>query len=404
MQKLTRRDFVRQTSLATSVLSFDSIGKDHFSPAISTKGCTKVYHLKGGSPEIDGIKGLSVPSQKSQDPDGNEFTLMPTEGEQVPVQTWNTASRPDGSLKCSAIAPDAPSTEYYEISAGRPAPHETPIHVEKTTGRLLIDAGILRSGILGVVILCLLIFGCQSSSEQTAQWKKSQLLFEDTGTRNWQENWMLDGTRARVINSNDGMELIAGPEHGNDTCHTVLWTKQSFEGNICIEYDYTRTDTATRCVNILYFLATGKGDTLYPTDISLWNDKRRVPHMRTYYNNMNTYHISYAAYPANQYSGDEDYIRMRRYMPDNQGLDGTEIAGDHFTTGLFKPNETYHIEVFKYNDAVEMHIQNKVNKAEHLVCKWDLSGIPPCDSGRIGLRHMYTRSARYKDVKVWEIL
>jgi len=66
-----------------------------------------------------------------------------------------------------------------------------------------------------------------------------------------------------------GMELLAGTEHGNDTCHTVLWTKPSFKGNICIEYDYTRTDTVTRCVNILYFHATGNGEPDYPADIQL---------------------------------------------------------------------------------------------------------------------------------------
>ncbi len=244
---------------------------------------------------------------------------------------------------------------------------------------------------------------CQNSTDKGGPWKKSSLLFEDKGTGDWQEKWMLDGQRAKVVNSEEGMELIAGPEHGNDTCHTVIWTKQSFHGNICIEYDYTRTDTTTRCVNILYFLATGKGDSLYPADISLWNDKRVVPHMRTYFNNMNTYHISYAAFPANEYSGENDYIRMRRYIPDNKGLDETEIEGDHFITGLFKPYETYHIHVYRHQDQIEMHIQHKQNEAEQLICKWDLTGIPSCDAGRIGFRHMYTRRSRYRDIKVWRI-
>jgi hypothetical protein len=255
--------------------------------------------------------------------------------------------------------------------------------------------------IIAYIILC--IVGCHNRSTQKLPWSKSTILFEDTGTNNWQKKWMLDGLRSKVINTEEGMELIAGTEHGNDTCHTVLWTKQSFEGNICIEYDYTRTDSTTRSVNILYFHTTGKGDVEFPTNIALWNDKRVVPHMRTYFNNMHTYHISYAAFSANDNSGNNDYIRLRRYNPNKEGLGGTDVPDDHFKTGLFKTDVTYHIQVFRYNKDIEMHIQNTNEPSELLVCKWDASMYPLCNSGRIGLRHMYTRNARYKNFKVWKL-
>ena len=257
--------------------------------------------------------------------------------------------------------------------------------------------------IFSVLCIAISLSGFHEINAQENHWVKSELLFEDTGTGSWQQKWMLDGQRSKIINSKQGMELIAGSEHGNDTCHTVLWTKQSFQGNICIEYDYTRTDTTTRCVNILYFHATGNGTADYPADISLWNDKRVVPHMSTYFNNMNAYHISYAAFAARKYSGDNDYIRMRRYNPNKKGLKGTDVPGDHFKTGLFKPGKTYHIQVFRYDNQIEMHIQNKQNSSDQLVCKWDVSMFPPCNLGRIGLRHMYTRSARYKNFKVWKL-
>jgi len=247
------------------------------------------------------------------------------------------------------------------------------------------------------------IIGCRNGKPQGLPWVKSDLLFEDLGTGDWQEKWMLDGPRAKVINTDEGMELVAGPTFYNDTCHAVLWTKQSFEGNICIEFDYTRTDTATRFVNILYFHATGEGSKEYPTDIALWNDKRAIPAMSKYYNNMNTYHISYAAFSAKKYSGDNDYIRLRRYNPAQEGLDGTNVEGEYLKTGLFKPYVTYHIQVFKYGNRIEMHIQNKQNPEEELICEWYVSGHPDCKSGRVGLRHMYTRSARYKNFRVWEI-
>lgn len=251
---------------------------------------------------------------------------------------------------------------------------------------------------------CLCIaMSCEDADTSKPAWTKEELLFEYSGTDNWESKWMLDGERSQVINSEKGMELIAGPEYRNDTCHTVLWTQQSFSGDICIEYDYTRTDTTTRCVNILYFLATGKGTPEYPEDISLWNEKRVVPHMRTYFSNMNTYHISYAAFSAKEYSYDNDYIRLRRYDPQGESLKGTDVPGDHFKTGLFKPNVTYHIEVYKLGDQIEMHIQNNSDSSEELICKWDVSDFPICKTGRIGLRHMYTRSARYKDMKVWSL-
>lgn len=50
-----------------------------------------------------------------------------------------------------------------------------------------------------------------------------------------------------------------------------------------------------------------------------------------------------------------------------------------------------------------MHIQNNQNASEQLICKWDVSMFPACESGRIGLRHMYTRNARYKNIKIWKL-
>lgn len=253
--------------------------------------------------------------------------------------------------------------------------------------------------------LCVGALKAQDNDEANPiSWEKSQLLFKDKGTKKWQEKWILDGQRAEVIHTKKGMELIAGSEIYNDTCHAVLWTKQSFEGNICIEYDYTRTDTTTRCVNILYFHATGKGDKEYPTDISLWNDKREIPKMSLYYDNMNAYHISYAAFSAREYSGDNDYIKLRRYNPAlKTGLEGTQVKGEYHRTVLFKPGVTYHIQVFKYDNQIEMRVQNKEDESEGTIYRWDVSLFPACESGRIGLRHMYTRSARYKNFKVWKL-
>jgi len=261
------------------------------------------------------------------------------------------------------------------------------------------------------IIACwilLLTYACKSQTalvgdeeKQPTNWTKKELLFEDSGTQDWTKKWFLDGERAVLDNTPMGMYYSAGPEAKNDTCHAVLWTKETFEGNMLIEFDYTRADYSDGFVNIIYFHATGKGGAEYPEDISLWNEKRRVPSMRIYYRHMNAYHISYAVGKAN---GGEDYIRLRRYEPAKRTkLAGSEIPPDTFNSGLFKPFYTYHVQVARYKNTIEMHIQNKQDAQDHLTLRWDASSAPLCNKGRIGLRHMYTRSSIYKDFKVWRI-
>ena len=38
-----------------------------------------------------------------------------------------------------------------------------------------------------------------------------------------------------------------------------MWTKESFAGDIRLDYEYTKTDDATEAVTILYLQATGSG-------------------------------------------------------------------------------------------------------------------------------------------------
>lgn len=255
------------------------------------------------------------------------------------------------------------------------------------------------------IVLCTLLMPgwCASQQLEDTNSKKTKLLFKDRGTKSAWKKWFMDGTQASVTNSNQGMLFEAGKEYGNDSCHAVLWTKKSFEGNILIEFDYTRTDTTTRNVNILYFHATGKGNEEYPEDIYLWRDKRTVPKMSSYFLNMNAYHISYAAFDADKYSKNNDYIRLRRYDPSLNKLAGTEIAPDALMTGLFLPHITYHVEISLLQGQVVMKVTSLTNPLQQLICNWDVSLKPILDHGRIGIRHMYTRNARYKNFKVWSL-
>jgi hypothetical protein len=218
----------------------------------------------------------------------------------------------------------------------------------------------------------------------------------DPGTEDWRELWFLDGEVGTVANTPKGMELRAGPEFRNDAHHMVLWTKDKFEGDLKIEYEYTRLDSETRCVTILYVQATGSGAGPYGADILDWAELRKVPSMKTYFNHMNTYHISYAAYP-NADDATEDYIRARRYMPEARGLKGTDLMPDYFRTGLFASGVPHEITVIKHGQELFMLV---CSDEKQMLCHWKNETFPPIVEGRIGLRHMYTRSARYGGFRI----
>lgn len=233
------------------------------------------------------------------------------------------------------------------------------------------------------------------SLNQTKNWN---LKFEDDGSGNWQSKWFLDGLRAEVKNIKEGMLFSAGPVEGDDACHGVLWTNDSFSGDVKIEYQYTRTDTKTEWVNILYIQASGVSP--YAKDIYQWNSLRKIPYMRSYFMNMEALHISYAAYGKNNLDSYNDYIRARKYpnLPGQNFSSTTEILPASFKTGLFLPGETYKITVIKTGERLYFKVEGK---GESKLFSWQLQESQTVQEGRIGLRHMYARSALYKDFEIY---
>jgi hypothetical protein len=232
----------------------------------------------------------------------------------------------------------------------------------------------------------------QFSALKEAEWED---VLYDPCTQDWTNSWSLDGLKATVKNGTNGMDFTAGPEALNDSHHAVLWTKQDFRGDLKIEYEYTRLDGEIKMVNIIYIQATGSGRNGFDEDISTWADKRTVPSMRTYFENMNTYHISYAAFGMKNTVPGKDYIRGRRYMC--RGLKGTELDNEYENTGLFAPSVPHKITIIKRDRDIYMHIRNK---QKEMLCHFRNTKFPPITEGKIGLRHMFTRGARYKDFKV----
>ncbi len=221
-------------------------------------------------------------------------------------------------------------------------------------------------------------------------------VFEDTCTGNWKEKWFLDGKVATVKNGKDGMVLTAGPEWKNDAHHMVLWTKDEFQGDLKIEYDWTRQDEEARGVNILYVQATGSGKAPYAKDITRWNDLRTVPAMKTYFNNLNTYHISYAAFPDTE-KPSLSYIRGRRYMPHKTGLKGSNLQPEYESNTLFATGIRHHITVIKTDRAMFIRVKTPT---ETIYGHTYNTLLPIISEGRIGLRQMFTRTSTYKNFSI----
>ena len=230
------------------------------------------------------------------------------------------------------------------------------------------------------------------SFEQADSGKWREIL-SDPCTGDWTSRWLLDGEIASVSTSERGMQLTAGPQYKNNAHHMVLWTKDSFEGDLRIEYEYTRLDFESRCVNIIYIQATGSGEEPYVKDITKWSGLRRVPAMSTYFDHMHTYHISYAANPGTA----REYIRARRYMPNRDGLKGTNLEPDYAPKGLFQPGVPHAITIIKKERDLFMRIENA---DQVYYCHMTNPHLPAITEGRIGLRHMFTRSARYRDFRI----
>ncbi len=257
----------------------------------------------------------------------------------------------------------------------------------------------LKASLFPLLIACLVLnisaLSAQSTFENLNGSERWELAFSDPGTVNWQSNWFLDGQKATVENSQLGMHFKAGPAGGEDAHHAVLWTRASFEGDLKIEYRYTRTDNQTAYVNILYIQATGIGDGPYHRDIYQWKELRKVPQMSKYFRFMNTLHISYAAFTG----PDSDYVRVRRYpVTDQIKFKDLEVPPSYYDTGLFKTGITYQITVIKTSSELFFTATGDGKTQEY---RWDLSKVAPVEQGRIGLRHMYTRAATYRDFKVW---
>lgn len=221
------------------------------------------------------------------------------------------------------------------------------------------------------------------------------------GDEDWRGFWFLDGLKATVKPSEDGLFFAAGPVERDDASHAVLWTKQSFVGDLKVQYDYTRLDTVDQCVNIIYLQATGKETGPFEKDISKWRHLRQIPAMSLYFNNMNTLHVSYAAHFMDL-DDHSEYVHARRYpVPEGGWFSHTSIGKQQRVDRFLFPGKDYAITILKIGDQLLFSALDK-ESGEQRSFVWDTSGFDPVNEGRIGLRHMWTRASRYANFRVYE--
>lgn len=212
-----------------------------------------------------------------------------------------------------------------------------------------------------------------------------RLVMSDDCTGDWNEKWFLDGEgKTTVTNSPDGMELKAL----ND--HMVVWTKQSFEGDLKIEYEFTRTDEKGGGVCIIYIQATGSGEEGFDKDITKWSDFRESPGMGKYFQNMHTYHVSYAC----------GYVRGRRYRPDLKKMNTYSELWPEYVVSMeefFEVGVPYQITIIKTDREIRM---KAMGADKVLYFMLDNERWPAVSEGRIGLRQMRSRFSRYRNFRV----
>lgn len=253
------------------------------------------------------------------------------------------------------------------------------------------------------LVLLIFTFSCstknQSNIDKIIKSIEWELQFSDPCIENWEDNWFLDGGLATIEHSEKGMKFSAGPVNRNDAHHAVLWTKDSFKGDIKIEYNYTRTDSQIVNVNILYIQATGIGKDSFDVDISKWNNFRQIPTMSKYYKYMKTIHISYAAFKMKNDDPNADYLRVRQYpVTEEIKFSDMEIPPTYYETGLFETGITYKMIWIKTVNKLLLIV-----KGNNVTMKysWTLNKPELITEGRIGLRHMFTRAAKYSDFKIY---
>jgi hypothetical protein len=220
----------------------------------------------------------------------------------------------------------------------------------------------------------------------------------------WQKNWFLDGRKATVAHRDGGLYFSGGTVTKSDdpdgyhAHHAVLWTKREFAGDLRISFTMTRIDKSDYGTTLLYIQARGIGEGPYRKDIHAWRELREVPAMDLYFRHMDLLSLSF-----------RENLRCKRYpWQDSSGewYPGRGLIKPMRDYPGITPGETYDVEVEKRGFSLTLRLAPSGTGKVPTEFTWDTSGIAEgieprlIGQGRIGLRHMATKSFIYRNFKV----
>jgi len=243
-----------------------------------------------------------------------------------------------------------------------------------------------------------------SSNSTGEQGDGKEVLFEDTMVENWQQNWFLDGLKATLEHRDGGLDFLTEytvnkrvDRAGFDSQHAVLWTRDSFEGDIRITYTYTVLPGSS-WQKLIYVQAQGVGEGPYVEDIHAWKDDREVAVMSDYFKYMDLIGLSL-----------RNEIRCKRYpWMDMDGNDlETEFMPRAENKGLTE-GVPLEVTVEKQKDAILLRILNTETDVFSVDHRWDLTDEDVLkdrdpkfiEKGRIGLRLMGGHKINFRDFKI----
>jgi len=232
------------------------------------------------------------------------------------------------------------------------------------------------------------------------------ILFEDSMTKNWEENWFLDGKNAVLEHRDGGLAFLTTASKVDkrvdraafDAQHAVLWTRQEFTGDIRISYTFTKLPGCS-WQKLIYVQARGIGKKPYVEDIHAWRDLRAVAKMDKYYNYMNLIGLSL-----------RDQIRCKRY-PWSDVVRNLKLETEFRPRAERKEMQIgreYRVVVEKRRKSIMLRITDTGSGEDNVHHTWDLADEKVLknreprfvEKGRIGIRQMGGHKILMRDFKV----
>jgi exo-rhamnogalacturonan lyase-like protein len=138
---IARRDFLRAGLAAGTAPAalLHSLSADAMAPRVAW---APIRWLEGAPVSVEDGQSWGVPWPRGSIAANTRFALAGGDGVPVPVQSWITATWPDGSVKWSAHAIAAGvSATGYRLTPGRPALPRTPVMVRELADGIEIVSG-----------------------------------------------------------------------------------------------------------------------------------------------------------------------------------------------------------------------------------------------------------------------